>query len=73
MILTKKSALSGKVHQMNLPISAEVYQKGLQLWENGAYIQDAFPWLSADEKEFIKTGITPEEWKEFIYIDEEET
>ena len=25
-------------------------------------IQDAFPNLSDDDREFIKTGITPEEW-----------
>jgi hypothetical protein len=29
---------------------------------NGALLQDAFPNLSADEREFFKTGITAEEW-----------
>ncbi len=28
----------------------------------GKTIQDAFPYLSADDREFLLTGITPEEW-----------
>tara|TARA_R110002012_G_scaffold118979_1_gene267950 strand:- start:386 stop:556 length:171 start_codon:yes stop_codon:yes gene_type:complete len=31
-------------------------------WEKGALIQDAFPNLTPDEREFLKTGITPDEW-----------
>ena len=33
-----------------------------QLWQNGAYIQDAFPEMTPDEREFLKTGIHPECW-----------
>ena len=40
----------------------EVTQEQLSSWENGVLIQNAMPNLSADEREFIKTGITPEEW-----------
>jgi len=36
------------------------------------YIQDAFNYLSADEREFILTGITEEEWDE-IFADEDDT
>lgn len=36
-------------------------------WQmRGNYIQNAFPYLSADEREFILTGITPEEWAEIF-------
>ena len=28
------------------------------------YVQDAFPYLSADEREFLLSGITPHEWEE---------
>ena len=31
-----------------------------EAWENGELIQNAFPYLTADEREFIKTGITPD-------------
>lgn len=33
---------------------------------NRPMIQDIFPNLSKEEREFIKTGITEEEWKIFI-------
>jgi len=31
-------------------------------WEAGTLIQDAMPQLSADQREFIMTGCTSEEW-----------
>jgi len=31
-------------------------------WKGGELIQNAMPNLSADEREFLMTGITPEEW-----------
>jgi len=30
----------------------------------GALIQNAFPFLSLDEREFLLTGMTPDEWDE---------
>lgn len=59
MIVTKKSSISGKIHSMDLDITDEQiseYNKGDKL------IQDVFPNLSPDEREFIMSGITPEEW-----------
>jgi hypothetical protein len=38
---------------------------------NGALLQDAFPNLSEDDREFFKTGITSEEW-DSIFGGEEE-
>lgn len=35
-------------------------------WQNGTYIQDAFPHLNDDERELIKTGIHPECFKEIF-------
>lgn len=58
MIVRRKSPFSGKVNEMDLPITWEQVQK----WENGELIQNAFPNLSADEREFLLTGITPDEW-----------
>lgn len=42
--------------------SPEQFDVGLDLWEQGLNIQDAFPMLSPDEREFIKSGMLPEEW-----------
>lgn len=37
------------------------------LWQmQGKLIQNAFPELSAGEREFLITGITPEEWNELF-------
>lgn len=62
MFIKKKSSISGKENTMNLDIT----QEQIAAYAGGAYIQDAFPNLSADEREFIKTGITPTEWDEIF-------
>jgi len=43
-----------------------VTQAQLDAWQAGTLIQDAMPNLSADEREFIKTGITAEEWDDMF-------
>lgn len=45
--------------------------QGWYHWLSGEYIQNAFPMLSADEREFLLTGITSEEWNE-LFPDEDE-
>lgn len=64
--IDRTSPVTGKTHTMTLPISEGDYHMGLYRWANGAYIQDAFPMLSADEREFIQTGIPPEEWDNIL-------
>ena len=60
MIITNKSKVSGKVRSMDLPITEEQ----LARYNSGRFtIQGCFPNLTPDEREFIKTGITPEEWE----------
>ena len=61
-IITRRSPFTHKLHTMEIPLSRSEFEKRTILWESGMLIQDAFPMLSADEREFIKTGITPEEW-----------
>ena len=58
MLITRTSSLSGNTNSMEI----EVTQEQLSSWESGVLIQNAMPNLSADEREFIKTGITPAEW-----------
>jgi hypothetical protein len=61
-VLYKTSMISGKVHSMELPgVTEEAYRRWLC---SPTLIQDAFPHLSADQREFMMTGITPEEWNE---------
>jgi hypothetical protein len=69
-IVTRRSPFTGKVNQMEIPLSHLEFEKRTILWQSGMLIQDAFPMLSAGEREFIKTGITPKEWDE-MFKDEE--
>lgn len=58
--VTKKSILSGKTNTMTLDITQEHLDKYEQV--GGLLIQAVFPNLSAGEREFLISGITPEEW-----------
>ena len=51
--------ISGVVRTIDLPVTEEQ----LNSYSNGLLIQEAFPNLSATDREFIKTGITDDEWK----------
>jgi hypothetical protein len=58
MKITRKSILSGKTRTREILVT----DHQLAAWQKGVLIQDAMPNLSADDREFIMTGITPEEW-----------
>jgi len=51
---------TGVTRTIDLPITEEQ----LTLWEEGMLIQKAMPNLSPDQREFIMTGVTSEEWNE---------
>lgn len=52
-------------------MTLEVDPRDLERYGNGELIQNCFPYLSAAEREFLKTGITPEEW-DAIFAESEE-
>jgi len=56
--VVRKSPFSGKTNTIHVNVTPE----GLAAYKAGALIQVAFPNLSADEREFIMTGITPDEF-----------
>ena len=61
MNITKTSQSSGNISSMEI----DVTEDQLRAWSiGGKMIQEAMPNISPDEREFIKTGITPEEWGE---------
>jgi len=62
MLITRNSPFTGTTISMNIDIT----QAQLDAWQAGALIQDAMPNISADEREFIMTGITAEEWDELF-------
>ena len=69
--LTKISLLTGNTNKMVLPITQDDYNKAEQARKEGMLIQDAYPTLSADEREFLLSGATPEEWDALFGEDEE--
>ena len=50
--------MSGNTSTMDLNIT----QEQIDAHNAGTLAQDAFPQLSADEREFYISGTTPEEW-----------
>lgn len=58
MNITRTSMLTGITRTLDIPVT----QLQLDRWESGTLIQNAMPDLTADEREFIITGITGEEW-----------
>ena len=59
MLVTKRSTLTGIMSTRNIDVTPEQLSK----WESGAgLIQNVLPHLSADDREFLMSGITPEEW-----------
>jgi len=56
----RRSALTDRVSSMMIAVS---YAQVMAWEEGGELIQNALPsHLTADEREFLMTGITPEEW-----------
>jgi len=62
MLIERKSTLSGNVNIMDI----DVTPMQVASWEQGELVQNAMPNLSADEREFIMSGITPTEWDEMF-------
>lgn len=68
MIVIRRSSLTGKFHSMHLDITQ---QQLIDYDEGKGLVQKMFPHLSKEQREFLKTGITPEEWLE-IFGNEEQ-
>lgn len=59
MKITKTSPFTGKETTLEIPGLTE---QMLSDWKGGMLIQKAMPGISAEHREFLMTGITPEEW-----------
>lgn len=59
MTIIRKSQVSGLVRSRELDVTPDQIAR---LEAGQETIQDIFPDLSASDREFIKTGITDEEW-----------
>ena len=69
MKISRVSMMSRTMNTLDI----DVTQEQLDLYEGGReLIQDVFPHISGDEREFIKTGITPDEWTQMVEDDVDE-
>ena len=67
MFITRKCPITNELKKLNIPVT----QEQLKLWHQGALIQDAMPNLSADDREFLISGITPDVWND-LYGEKDE-
>ena len=66
MEITRTSMFSGVTRTLDLDITIEQ----MTAWHNGTLIQEAMPHLSQEDREFIVTGVTQEEWAKMFSEEE---
>ena len=65
MKVFKKSAYSGKTNCMEFEnITPDEFDARVDRWQNGEYVQDVFSEYTPEQREFLISGVTDEEWKE---------
>lgn len=57
--ITRTSMMTRKRNTMTLPVTSAQF---IRYTRGNELIQDVFPDLTPDQREFIQTGSTPEEW-----------
>lgn len=63
MLIKRYCVFNHKVQEMDIPVTHE----RLDMWTSGGgLIQDIFPDLSPDQREFLLTGTLPGQWSQFI-------
>ncbi len=58
MEITRTNPFSQQINTREIAVTEEQ----LCDWESGMLIQNAMPNLSAEDREFIMTGMLPEDW-----------
>lgn len=67
MLVAREHPLTGKTNTMDLPVT----QEQLDRHAAGAYVQEVFPDLDADQREFLITGLLPGEF-DFMFGDDDD-
>jgi len=68
MNVTRTSILSGKTSTLFIP---DLTQSMVDSWTEGELIQIALAGIPQELREFVMTGITPQEWSERLPTDDE--
>jgi hypothetical protein len=66
----RRSKITGRLVTMDLPITMAQWTEWMSA-RRTRLIQDIFPDLTDDQREFLKTGITSVEWDKHIRKDNE--
>lgn len=60
----KDYIIEGNCIMTKKPVTVRVAIADVAAYYAGTYIQDAFPYLSADDREFLMTGLSREAWEQ---------
>ena len=72
-IVCRSSTITGKDNSMIMPMKYNEFVPAFRDFnENYTHIQKAFANLNPEQREFILSGITPEEWEKYVVMDEDE-
>ena len=66
MIVSQTNMFTGKTNTWDLPVTSQQIKR----WMNGELIQNVMPDLSLEQREFLKTGILPEEWDAMFHAED---
>lgn len=69
MLITKKSPRTGAMNSREIPITQVEWDDHCH---SGRMIQTSFSHLSADDREFLLSGLTPEDWAAIFGSNEED-
>lgn len=62
MQVTKRSAITGDLHTQEIAITPEQWDR----WKGGELLQNVCPHLDNDDREFLISGATKEEWAHYF-------
>ena len=65
MLVIRKSLFTGIMNEMDLPISQEQLNE-FESDNNSRLVQDIFPNLNSEQREFLMTGSTSAEWEDLF-------
>jgi hypothetical protein len=71
VLVTRTSIFTQCRNTMTLPVLKPLFDECFRSWQAGANVQDVFPTLTADEREFLISGATPAEWDDRFPAEEE--
>jgi len=74
LLYSKKSALVTTLKRGTKEIDVFLpfadFELAYNNWKNGMLIQNAFPTLTVNQREFILTGMSPDEWEDMFRTSE---